>query len=521
MNYSTQEFDVLVLGAGLSGIGAACHLSRNCPDKRYAVLERRDAIGGTWDLFRYPGIRSDSDMCTFGYNFRPWNKPNVLADGPSIKSYMEDTAREYGVDRRIQFGRKVVSADWSSDECKWTLTAIDESSGDEYQYKAGFVIAGTGYYSYDKGYKPEFVNEKAFSGQIVHPQFWPQDLETKGKKIVVIGSGATAITLVPSLAAQGADVTMLQRSPTYIMTVPSVDPVTTKLTRFLPEKLAYSAARVRNIGLQRLLFKAARSKPEVVRRFLLMQARKQLGPGVDMKHFTPNYMPWDERLCVVPDGDLFKTLREKKAQIRTDHIEKFSKTGIQLKSGEHLEADIIVTATGLDLQILGGIAASVDGQPVSIGERLTYKGIMLEGVPNVAAILGYTNASWTLKADLASEYICRLLRFMDKRGFDRVQATDSEGCAAEGSVMGGLQSGYVQRAASRLPRQGSKAPWAVLHDYLRDLPALRFGGLQDDVLEFSARPRGQTCATTADATEVLTAKKASSSRNLRQAATAH
>lgn len=484
MHSTTQQFDVLILGAGISGIGAACHLTRQCPDKRYAILERREAIGGTWDLFRYPGIRSDSDMCTFGYSFRPWREPRVLADGPSIKRYVTETAQEYGVDQHIRFGRHVQQAAWDSGRSLWTVEARN-ADGQIERFEARYLMSCTGYYNYDQGFKPDFPGESTFKGRIVHPQHWPEDLDYSDKKVVVIGSGATAITLVPSMAGKAAHVTMLQRSPSYVMTVPEVDPVTVRLSRFMPKRAAYAMARVRNIGLQRFVFRAARNRPKAMRRLLLAAVRKQLGPNVDMKHFTPSYQPWDERLCVVPNGDLFKTLRRGDASIVTDRIKTFTADGLQLESGEHLEADIVVSATGLNVQMLGGIEVSVDGEPLSIKDHLTYKGILVEGVPNLAVVFGYTNASWTLKADLASEYVCRLIKHMDRKGYSRVVARDHEGCMTQDTVMGGLRSGYIRRAADRLPRQGNKAPWSVVQDYLRDIPALRFGSLEDPVLEYA------------------------------------
>ncbi|MGH8455472.1 MAG: flavin-containing monooxygenase [Stenotrophobium sp.] len=484
---SEKSVDVLIIGAGLSGIGAGCHLRRQCPGKTFAILERRDAIGGTWDLFRYPGIRSDSDMYTFGFNFKPWTEPRVLADGPSIRSYVRDTAREYDVESQIRFRRKVIRADWSSAQSQWTVEAQDEATGESEIYRASFVMGCTGYYNYDAGYRPEFPGEGKFKGQIIHPQHWPEGLNYDGKRVVVIGSGATAITLVPSMTDKAAHVTMLQRSPTYILSVPAIDPLAANLQRLLPAKIAYRLNRSRNIGIQRLLYRAARRHPKLVRRMLLGLVRKQVGDKVDMRHFSPSYMPWDQRLCVVPNGDLFKALRSGKASMATDQIETFTADGITLKSGEKIKADIVITATGLDVQLFGGIEMCIDGEPVPVNTRLTYKGVLVEGVPNAAIVFGYTNASWTLKADLASEYVCRLLKHMDQHGYRVAIAHDHEGCATEDTVFGGLSSGYVRRAADRLPRQGRKTPWQVTQDYLRDIPVMRRGAIEDGALEFDGK----------------------------------
>ncbi len=479
-----NHVDVLIVGAGLSGIGMACHLRRDCPNRSYVVLERREAIGGTWDLFRYPGIRSDSDMFSFGYHFRPWTGDKVLADGPSIRRYVQETAEAYGVDRHIRFGRKGLDAAWSSDLGLWTVNVLNEATGKKEKYTAGFVVGCTGYYNYDAGYRPDFAGEQDFKGEIVHPQHWPEQLDYRGKRVVVIGSGATAITLVPSMAGEAAHVTMLQRSPTYILSVPSVDPLARNLQRLLPSKLAYRLNRGRNIAINRLLYRMSRAKPKVVRRLLLGLVRKQVGKSVDMRHFTPSYNPWDERLCVVPNGDLFKALRSGKASMATDHIERFTETGIQLKSGEHLDADIVVTATGLDVQMLGGVKMTVDGEPVPVNQLLTYKGVLVEGVPNAAIVFGYTNIAWTLKADIASEYVCRLLNHMARKGYTRVVPRDHGDHRTEDTILGALSSGYIRRSADRLPRQGSGAPWAVRQDYVRDAPVLRYGAIEDDCLEF-------------------------------------
>lgn len=486
---STQHHDILIIGAGLSGIGAACHFSRNCPNKSIAILERRHAMGGTWDLFRYPGIRSDSDMFTFGYSFKPWIESRVLADGPSIKRYMTETAKAFGIDKKIRYGRQVVNANFSTKTGLWTIEANDEASGESEKYTANFLMVCTGYYNYDKGFRPNFPNEKAFKGEIIHPQFWPENLDYADKRVVIIGSGATAITLLPTMTDKAAHVTMLQRSPTYIMSVPAIDPVARALQKVLPEKAVYRLNRIRNIGLQRLLFQAARKRPAAVRRLLLGMVKKQLaGSGVDMKHFTPSYQPWDQRLCVVPNGDLFKVLREGKASITTDHIEKFTATGILLKSGEEIPADIIITATGLDVQMAGGMKLKVDNKTAPISSRLTYKGVLIEGVPNAAVVFGYTNASWTLKADLASEYVCRLVNYMDEKGYRTVEVHDQENLITEDTVLGSLSSGYIQRAADRLPRQGARAPFRVVQDYLRDVPLMRFKPIDDGYLQFDGKP---------------------------------
>ncbi|MES3041251.1 MAG: NAD(P)/FAD-dependent oxidoreductase [Pseudomonadota bacterium] len=492
---SVQHQDVLIIGAGISGIGAACHLKRECPGKSVAILERRQAIGGTWDLFRYPGIRSDSDMYTFGFNFKPWTEPRVLADGASIRRYVSDTAREYGVDQKIRFGRKVASANWSSQDKLWHVEAIAEETGETEHYTANFLMGCSGYYNYDAGFRPEFPGEADFKGQIVHPQFWPENLDYAGKKVVIIGSGATAITLVPSMADTAAHVSMLQRSPTYIMSVPAIDPLSKMLQAVLPEKLAYRLNRGRNIGIQRLLYNASRKRPIVVRRMILGLIKRQLaGSNIDMRHFTPDYNPWDQRLCVVPNGDLFKVLRNGKASIHTDHIDRFTADGILLKSGETLEADIIITATGLNVQLLGGVHTSVDGVPVQIKDKLTYKGVMVNEVPNAAIVFGYTNASWTLKADIAAEYVCRLIKHMDRKGYSTVVPRADGHQVSEDTVLGGLASGYIRRAANSLPRQGSSAPWKIEQNYIQDVPVLRYHAIEDGVLEFDGKRSKATTA---------------------------
>ena len=482
---SNKHFDVLILGAGLSGVGAACHLTRKFKNKKsYAILERRQNIGGTWDLFRYPGIRSDSDMTTFGYNFRPWRASKVLADGESIRNYVRDTAEEYKVLPNIQFGRKVVRTEWSSKDTQWIVTTENEETGETETWTSQFLIGATGYYNYDEGHAPKFPGQSKFKGQIVHPQHWPENLDYRGKKVVVIGSGATAITLVPSMAEGGADVTMLQRTPTYVLSIPSIDPLWHSLARVLPIKAVYAATRARNVALQRTLYTTAKQQPAVVKRLLRQQTKMQLKGKVDWRHFSPDYNPWDQRLCVVPDGDLFKTLRSGKARIVTDKIKTFDAKGIQLESGEHLDADIVVTATGLQIQLLGGAEMLIDGKPLSIKDHMVYKGMMLEGVPNMLSITGYTNASWTLKADIVCEHFCRIIKHMDKTKQKVVVPKPSKAKRLNETVMGSLMSGYVERASDRLPRQGDRAPWTLMNDYVRDASALKFGRLANPDLHF-------------------------------------
>ncbi|MGY4103207.1 flavin-containing monooxygenase [Nocardia sp. R16R-3T] len=498
----TRHVDVLIIGAGLSGIGMACHLTLEQTGRSYAILERRTAIGGTWDLFRYPGIRSDSDMLTFGFGFRPWIGTKVLADGPHIRQYIEETAAEYGVTEHIRFGRKMTKASWSSDTELWTVEARDEQTGETEIYTSNFLVGCTGYYDYDNGYRPRFPGEAEFQGQIVHPQHWPQRLDYRGKRVVVIGSGATAITLVPAMADDTAHITMLQRSPTYIAALPADDPVAVgmKYAR-VPEKIAYRAGRARNIALQRASFRLSRTNPELSKKLLLAAVRMQLGKQFDMRHFTPSYNPWDQRLCIVPNGDLFKALRSGKASIVTDHIDRFTETGIRLASGAELPADIVISATGLSVQILGGATLEVDGEPVSTREHVVYKGTLLDGIPNAMLVLGYTNASWTLKADLAAEYFCRVLNHMKANGYTKVVAIAEDADRSDQSVMGSaLTSGYIQRGDGVMPRQGARGPWQVINNYFRDRVLLRKAPVEDGVLTFDGatdatragrKPKGQ------------------------------
>jgi len=484
-----KHIDILIVGAGISGIGLAVHLSKHCPQRQFDIIERRESFGGTWDFFKYPGIRSDSDMSTFGFNFKPWQKANVLADGASIKGYLLEVLDEYKLKEKIHFQHRVLAANYDSTQKKWVVEIEDENQKKQ-TWTANFVLGCTGYYNYDQGFQPNFPNQQAFKGQLIHPQFWPADLQYAGKKVVIIGSGATAITLVPALAKGGAEhVTMLQRSPTYIASVPSIDFVYDKMRKVLPEDLAYKLTRARNIGMQRGIYALAQKQPKLLRKLLLKSIEMQLKGKVDMKHFTPSYNPWDQRLCVVPDGDLFKILRSGQASIETDQIEQFTEKGILLKSGQHLDADIIVSATGLEIQILGGIKATIDGKPMDTSKHMLYQGIMVSDVPNMAMIIGYINASWTLKVDIAAEYICRLINYMDKKGYDEVIAQGDQTELMEDTVMGSLSSGYIARAADVMPKQGKHAPWNVTNNYLADRKILKNARFDDGVLKFEKRTK--------------------------------
>jgi len=475
--------DVLIVGAGLSGIGAARQLQQRCPDKRYAILEARDAVGGTWDLFRYPGIRSDSDMYTLGYRFKPWRGAKAIADGPSILSYIRETADEADITRHIRFGHKVVSAAWHSDEACWTIEAERTADGSRLRQRARLLYVCAGYYSYAEGHRPGFPGEEDFRGRMVHPQFWDASLDYAGKRVVVIGSGATAVTLVPAMADTAAHVTMLQRSPTYIVTRPGEDAIAHKLRRVLPERWAYRATRWKNVLLGMFFFQLARRRPAKVKARIVGMAAAQLEPGFDVgTHFTPRYNPWDQRVCLVPDGDLFQAIRSGRASVVTDQIDRFTTDGIQLKSGQTLPADIVVVATGLKLNMLGDVALTVDGQPRRPSESLAYKGMMLGNVPNLVLAFGYTNASWTLKADLTAEYVCRLLRFMDRRGY-RIAMPEVDPSVQAVPFLD-FSSGYVQRAAGVLPRQGHRKPWRVYQNYLMDMLTIRHGRIDDGVLRF-------------------------------------
>ncbi len=483
---SIESFDVVIVGAGLSGIGAGYHLQRDCPGKSYVILENRAAIGGTWDLFRYPGIRSDSDMFTLGYSFKPWTEQKAIADGSSIRKYVNETAREHGIDQHIRFRHRVVKAEWSSADARWTVTA--EHDGGQTRFTCKFLLMATGYYNYQRGYLPEFKGADRFQGDLIHPQFWPENFDYAGKRVVVIGSGATAMTLVPALTDKAAHVTMVQRSPTWVASLPAEDRLANLARRYLPAQLAYDLTRFRKIAFQQFLFRMSRKQPEKVKRRLLDLIREQLGPDYDIeKDFTPRYNPWTQRLCLVPDNDLFVALREGKASIATDTIDTFTEKGLKLSSGREIEADVIVTATGLSLQMLGGAELFVDGAKVETGQSFAYKGVMINDVPNMVwVIFGYLNASWTLRADLINEYACRLINYMDEYGLD--QATPRLSGEQEALPFSDFSSGYFQRAQEILPKQAGVAPWIQSQSYARDLRDLRYGAIEDGVLELKRKP---------------------------------
>ncbi|WP_114952075.1 flavin-containing monooxygenase [Sphingosinicella terrae] len=479
-----DHVDVIIVGAGLSGIGAAWHLKHRCPGRGWLILEARDAIGGTWDLFRYPGIRSDSDMFTLGYAFKPWTEAKAIADGPSILDYVRQTAAENGIDRRIRFRHRVTRADWSSRDARWTVEAVREGSGETVRLTCNFLHLCSGYYDYGQGHDPDWPGRERFAGRIVHPQFWPEDLDYRERKVVVIGSGATAVTLVPALAEQAAHVTMLQRSPTYIVSRPSRDRIADTLRRLLPAKLAYGLVRWKNVLLQLLFFQLARKRPAKVKAKLLRLVRDELGPDYDVEtHFTPRYNPWQQRLCLVPDSDLFEAIREGRASVVTDEIESFTEKGLKLRSGGELEADIVATATGLKVKLLGDVAFTVDGAACDFSRSLTYKGMMFSDVPNLAYTFGYTNASWTLKADLTALYLCRLLNHMARTGCTTV--VPRRGTGVEEVPFIDFTSGYVQRALASLPKQGSRRPWKLHQNYALDLAALKLGRVDDGTLVFT------------------------------------
>ncbi len=482
-----EHFDVIIMGAGLSGIDAAYHLQKFCPNKSYVILEQRTRIGGTWDLFRYPGIRSDSDMLTMGYAFRPWTKPKSISPGEDIREYITATAQDSGIDRHIRFGHKIERAAWSSQNAQWEVTALRQlPNGEEsVTFTGNFLISCAGYYRYSAGYLPEFPSIEKFQGRVVHPQAWPEDLDFAGKRVVIIGSGATAVTLLPSLAKTAAHVTMLQRSPTYVVSLPEQDRIANWLRAKLPASAAYLVSRWKNVVMGFYFYQFAQLFPNFVKAGIIRNLKKAVGPDCDVAtHFTPRYNPWQQRLCIVPDGDMFKAIRSGRATVVTGHIETFTDEGVQLESGETLEADVIVTATGLVLQYLGGVAVSVDGRRIDFSKTLSYRGVMNSGVPNLVAVFGYINASWTLKADLICKYACRLLNAMDERGMRQV-TPQPRGETELAPYVQNFNPGYIERSAQYWPKQGAKAPWRVYQNYFRDIWSLRWQSLNDGALEFT------------------------------------
>ncbi|MDQ1700124.1 MAG: monooxygenase [Frankiaceae bacterium] len=479
-----EHVDVLVVGAGLSGIGAACHLTRECPDKTYAVVEARDRIGGTWDLFRYPGIRSDSDMFTLGYSFKPWTHPKAIADGPAILEYINEAAREYEVLDKIRFRHRVVRAGWSTPDARWTVD-VERDGGEVVTMTCNFLMMCAGYYRYDEGYTPDFPGIEAFRGQVVHPQQWPADLDYAGKKVVVIGSGATAVTLVPAMAETAASVTMLQRSPTYIVSLPARDPIADLARKVLPDRIMYSLVRWKNVLLSMFSYELSKRRPHLMKAIIRKGLQRNLPAGYDIdKHFSPRYDPWDQRLCVVPDGDLFHAIGSGRASVVTDTITSFTETGVTLCSGEELDADIVVTATGLNMLVLGGLRITIDGREVKLSETVGYKGMMFSGVPNLAAAIGYTNASWTLKCDLACQHVCRLLNYMTEHGHTEVVPRWTDGELPDNPFID-LSSNYVLRSIHEFPKRGDREPWRLYQNYIRDIVLLKHRRVDDPALEFS------------------------------------
>lgn len=486
---SAPDFDVLIVGAGISGIGMAVHMQKDCPGRSFALIERRAGLGGTWDLFKYPGVRSDSDMHTLGFVFEPWREQKAIADGPSILAYLNRIADERGIREHIRFDQKITAASWSSADARWTVT-IEHGDGKSSTLTANYVYMGSGYYDYDEAYDPAFPGRDDFKGQVIHPQFWPENLDYAGKKVVVIGSGATAVTLLPNMTDDGsgtgaAHVTMLQRTPTYYFIRPAEDGMANFLRKVMPEKWAYAITRFKNVNLQDIGFKRARAKPEQVSDFLKGKVRESLGGQMNEADFTPPYNPWEQRLCLVPNGDMFTAMREGKASIVTDHIKRFTAKGIELESGQHLDADIIVTATGLKLAMAGKVAFSVDGQAINWHEHFYYKGCMFSNVPNLSIVFGYLNASWTLKADILASYTCRLLNHMAQTGTQIALPDLSDEDAEAADVVFDFSSGYVQRALDYLPRNGRADPWRLNQDYLHDKWLLLNASVQDGVVKFA------------------------------------
>ena len=482
---AVEHVDVLIVGAGISGIGAGYHLQQRCPGKSYAIVEGRESLGGTWDLFRYPGVRSDSDMFTLGYVFKPWTHPKAIADAPHILEYLRETVKENGIDQKIRYGHKVVKASWSSRESRWTVEIQQRDKSEAIFISCNFLHMCSGYYNYAQGYTPDFEGTEQFGGQIIHPQHWPEDLDYKDKRVVVIGSGATAVTLVPALAKMASHVTMLQRSPTYVVSRPSEDKFANWLRKVLPKRWAYSLTRWRNILLQRYIFDRLQKYPQAAKERIIDMVREELGDDYDVDtHFTPDYNPWDQRLCLVPDSDMFESIRNGSASVVTDHIDTFTEKGLRLKSGEELQADLIITATGLNLQFLSDVVFSVDEVILEPHNALIYRGMMISDVPNMALSMGYTNASWTLKCDLTCDYVCRLINHMDRRGYSSCVAANNNPNLATEPYMG-LAAGYIQRSQHLFPQQGAHVPWRLHQNYIKDIFMLRHNRLDDGVMEFS------------------------------------
>ena len=480
-----NHFDVIVIGAGISGIGAGYHLQTKCPEKSYAILEGRDTIGGTWDLFKYPGIRSDSDMYTLGFSFFPWKEKEAIADGPSILKYLDETSKKFNIDKKIKFNHYVKDASWCSEKSIWTLEVEDKNQMDIVTISCNFIFMCSGYYSYEKGYTPDFEGINEFNGKIMHPQQWDTSIDYTNKEVIVIGSGATAVTLVPEMAKDAKHVTMLQRSPTYVVSAPQQDPLAIFLQKYLPSKLSYFIVRWKNILRQQWYFRLCKKNPKRVKDFIINQVRKSLGNDYDVdKHFTPNYNPWDQRMCLVPNGDLFKSIRKKQTSVVTDKIDEFTSTGIKLESGKILPADIIVTATGLNLEICSNINLKVDGKDINLPDTVTYKGMMFSGVPNLVSTFGYTNASWTLGADLTSEYVCRLLNYMKKNSITKC-CPEANSKIENNDDWLNLTSGYIKRAKDIFPKQGKRSPWTNNQNFLKDIFQIRYGKINDGEIKFS------------------------------------
>ena len=488
-----EHFDVIIVGAGLSGIGAGAHLRMRCPDKTFAIFEGREQSGGTWDLFRYPGVRSDSDMFTLGYSFKPWNDPKAIADGPAILKYVRETAAEYDLEKEIRYGHRVTRAEWSSEGARWTvqvetrpLGSVSAPTNGETATKhftCNFLYLCTGYYRYENGYTPDWPGFGNYKGTIVHPQKWPEDLDYSDKNVLVIGSGATAVTLVPAMAEKSKHVTMLQRSPTYVVTMPSQDDIANGLRKLVPAKTAYAITRWKNVLRQVFFYELSKKRPSIMKSLIAKGVKKEIGEEQLEKHFRPKYNPWDQRLCLVPDADLFESIRKGRASIVTGEIESFTERGVRLTNGDNLEADIVVTATGLVLKIMAGLTLVVDGEPVVLSEKIAYKGMMYNDVPNLAQAFGYTNASWTLKCDLTSEYVCRLVKHMDEHGFSSCTPRLNDPSITKEPALD-FNSGYVLRALDEIPSQGSKHPWRLHQNYFKDLRMIRHGRLDDGTMEF-------------------------------------